>query len=128
MQPLHEGVQLSGRPCGAHALPRTCRGLQVPLLREVLLQALAAAGPHQDPHWGEAFRLQPVLESFRGQEQLEGSHPDPLRGEAFLLHALLQEVRPQVLSVQARGVKLLPRLSIFGTFREKSGHLYSVSV
>ena len=101
MQPLHEGVQLAGRPGDAHAIPHTCPGLQVPLLREIFLEALAAAGPHQDAHRREAVLLQPVHEGFCRQEQPEGSHANPLRSEAFLVPALLQEVCSQVLSLEA---------------------------
>merc|ERR1712083_675348 len=71
---MPQAVRQPARPGHAPAHPQPVP--QVRGVREGVLPALVAAGPHALPHRREAVRLRPLREKIRGPVQPASSHED----------------------------------------------------
>lgn len=80
--------------------------MQVPLLRQVLLQAVAAAGTHTYAYRRETLQVHHLQQGFCRQIELAGSHTNTLEYQTSYVRSLRQGLRPKVLPLQARGVIL----------------------
>ena len=101
VQVLRESVREPGRVEDAHQDAHVA--LQVPPLRQGVLQAVAAPRAHQDAHRREAFQLSALQPSVRRQEQPEGASSDAQRREEVLVYLVQQDVQQNVAADETSG-------------------------
>ena len=99
LQVLQQGLHVAVGAEDAHANAHPA--LQVPDLRQELLQTLAASGPCTNPHRRETVFMRVLLQELRRQVQLASSPPDPLADKEVLLPTLPEDLQPDELAQQA---------------------------
>ena len=93
------GLRFDASILDAHADPHG--GTRLPSLRQDLLPTLAAEGPHEDSHGGEALQLSNLPEELLRQVQPESTPPDPQLLPASQLRHVRKDVCSQVISSEA---------------------------
>lgn len=91
----------------AHSDPHA--SLQVPGVRQGLLQALVASGTHPDAHGRASVQVFPLRSRLRRPLQPARAPADPRRRQALPLRGLHQGILPDVAARQTPGRKLRRR-------------------